>query len=167
MVTKRANAVWLRAAGYVAAAAMLLAVACEAPAPEQPAGPVASGAVRSVGTVAISDPERSTGLDSPKRLSCPPPSYPQMLLEAGVRGDPVLHQPGLRGAGAIHDPELHLRCGEDEQRSSGDGGPVRGTGGGALEHTLEHTAVDEPRSVSQRLAPRARGIDASPVPAYV
>jgi outer membrane biosynthesis protein TonB len=39
-----------------------------------------------VGTVAISDPEGSTGLDSPKRLSCPPPSYPQMLLEAGVGG---------------------------------------------------------------------------------
>lgn len=85
MFTKRIKRAWLRAAGYGAAAAVLLVVACEAPAPERagqdptglPAGAVAAGEVFAEG---------APGVESPERLSFPTPAYPRLLLQAGVEG---------------------------------------------------------------------------------
>lgn len=85
MFTKRIRARGLSAVGYAAAAALLLMVACEAPAPERaaqdptgvPTGAVASGEVF---------PEGAAGLEPPERASFPTPAYPKLLLEAGVEG---------------------------------------------------------------------------------
>lgn len=88
MFTKRIKRAWLRAAGYGAAAAVLLVVACEAPAPDRgaedptgvPAGAAAAGEVFAEG---------APGIESPERLSFPTPAYPRLLFEAGVEGTVV------------------------------------------------------------------------------
>ena len=88
MLTKPGRAAWLRAGGYALAGALLLALACETPAPEQPVGASAAQAATDqggAGVLSIGDLTAAKG-QRPERVSFSPPEYPAMLREAGIEG---------------------------------------------------------------------------------
>ena len=90
MLPNRVHARGLRAVVYGVIALAFIAVGCDAPSPQ-------SGSSTPVG---LSDPgqprlvvegdEDLPNLVSPERLSCPAPSYPRLLREAGVEGQVLL-----------------------------------------------------------------------------
>lgn len=84
MFAKRLKNAWLRAGVYGVAALLLLAVACEVPAPDPVAG---DGAGVEKGPVDLSQIFVEAVVDQPpERISFPRPEYPRLLLQAGVEG---------------------------------------------------------------------------------